>query len=53
MYVGAQLGWALQYGTIEPRPALAEYVSRLTLRPAAQRAHAIDDALVGRSAPAP
>ena len=44
LYVGAQLGWGLQFGTIERRPALAEYVDRVTGRPAYARAGALDDA---------
>jgi glutathione S-transferase len=45
VYVGSQVGWGLQFGTIEKRPALAAYVARITARPAAVRARAIDDAL--------
>ena len=46
VYVGAQLGWALQFGTIASRPAFVDYVARIQARPAAQRAKALDDALL-------
>ena len=38
LYVGSQLGFGLQFGMIEKRPAFAEYVGRLSARPAALRA---------------
>jgi len=43
VYVGAHIGWGLQFGTIEPRPAFVAYRDRLEARPAAQRAKALDD----------
>ena len=46
VYVGSQIGWGLQFGTIPARPALADYWARIAARPAAVRAKAIDDALV-------
>jgi len=46
LYVGSQLGWGMQFGTIEKRPAFERYVGRLNQRPAAIRAREIDDALV-------
>jgi len=48
VYVGAQIGWGLQFGSIEKRPAFERYWQRLAQRPAAQRAKAIDDALVAK-----
>ena len=45
IYVGANLGFGLQFGMIEKRPAFEQYVARLTMRPAAVRAKEIDDAL--------
>jgi glutathione S-transferase len=45
VYVGANLGFGLQFGLIEKRPAFERYVARLTARPAAIRAKQIDDAL--------
>lgn len=46
LYVGAQLGWGLQFGTIEKRPGIEAYVGRIFVRPAAIRAREIDDALI-------
>jgi glutathione S-transferase len=46
VYVGSQIGWGLMFGSIEPRPAFADYVGRLQARPAAIRAREIDDALI-------
>ena len=46
VYLGSQIGWGLQFGTIPARPALADYWARIAARPAAVRAKAIDDALV-------
>jgi glutathione S-transferase len=43
LYLGAQLGWGLAFGTIEKRPAFEAYVGRLVLRPAYQRASEIDE----------
>ena len=49
VYLGSQIGWGMQFGTIEQRPALAQYVGRILMRPAAQRAKAIDDALLAQA----
>jgi glutathione S-transferase len=46
LYVGAQLAFGLMFGSIEKRPAFETYVQRLTARPAAKRAAALDDALI-------
>ncbi|MEM7054786.1 MAG: glutathione S-transferase family protein [Pseudomonadota bacterium] len=46
VYLGSQIGWALQFGTIEARPAFREYFDRISSRPAWQRAKEMDDALV-------
>src|SRR5690242_14745385 len=46
VYLGAQIGWGMQFGTLEKRPAFERYWQRLAARPAAQRAKAIDDKLV-------
>ena len=50
--LGAQLGWGLKFGTVQPRPALSAYVERLQARPAARRAAEIDDALLAQAPPA-
>lgn len=44
VYTGSQIGWGLRFGTFEPRPAFTDYWSRISTRPAAVRATAIDDA---------
>jgi glutathione S-transferase len=46
LYLGAQIGWGLQFGTIERRPAFEGYAGRLLSRPAAVRAREIDDGLI-------
>ena len=46
VYVGAQIGWGMQFGTLPSRPSFAGYVERIDARPAAVRAQEIDDALL-------
>jgi glutathione S-transferase len=46
VYVGSQIGWGMQFGSIEKRPAFEAYFAGLFNRPAAVRARAIDDALM-------
>ncbi|HEX4079417.1 MAG TPA: glutathione S-transferase family protein [Rhizomicrobium sp.] len=46
LYLGSQLGFGLQFGTIEKRPAFEKYWERIGNRPAAIRAREIDDALI-------
>jgi glutathione S-transferase len=48
VYVGAQMGWGMMFGTIEKRPAFEAYVARLQSRPAAIRAREIDDSLMAK-----
>ncbi|WP_372013552.1 glutathione S-transferase family protein [Tistrella mobilis] len=43
VYLGAQIGWGLQFGTMERRPAFETYWARLAGRPALARASATDD----------
>jgi glutathione S-transferase len=50
VYVGSQIGFGLQFGTIEKRPAFERYWERLRQRPAAVRAKEIDDAIIPRQA---
>jgi glutathione S-transferase len=52
VYFGAQVGWGLQFGTIEKRPAFEGYWQRLANRPAAVRARELDDALMPKPVPA-
>jgi glutathione S-transferase len=46
VYLGSQISWGLQFGSIPSRPALAAYAQRIAERPAALRAREIDDALM-------
>ena len=46
LYVGAHIAWGLMFGSIDKRPAFERYAARLAARPAAQRANALDDALM-------
>ena len=46
VYVGSQIGWGMQFGSIEKRPAFEAYWNGLFNRPAAARAREIDDALI-------
>jgi len=43
VYLGAQIGWGTQFGTIEKRPGFDAYLGRIMSRPAALRAREIDD----------
>lgn len=45
VYVGSHIGWGVQFGTFERRPAFDRYLERIMSRPAALRARQIDDAL--------
>jgi glutathione S-transferase len=47
LYLGAHLGFGMQFGTIDRRPVFERYWSRLQARPARQRADQLDDALIG------
>lgn len=44
VYVGSQIGYGLQWGTMEKRPAFEQYFGRLALREAYQRANDKDNA---------
>ncbi|HZT88768.1 MAG TPA: glutathione S-transferase family protein [Stellaceae bacterium] len=50
VYVGSHIGFGLQFGTFEKRPAFERYVARLAERPAFRRAQKIDDDLAAASA---
>ncbi len=50
VYVGSQVGWGVQFGTLPKREAFTAYVGRLMAREAYARANAKDDALAGESA---
>jgi glutathione S-transferase len=46
VYVGAQIGSGMMFGSIEKRPAFEAYWAGISARPAAKRAAEIDDALI-------
>ncbi len=46
VYLGSHLGFGMQFGMIEKRPAFEDYWSRMSSRPAAVRAREIDDGLI-------
>ncbi|MGB7409793.1 MAG: glutathione S-transferase family protein [Sphingopyxis granuli] len=46
VYVGSQIDWGLQFGTILSRPAFEAYVAPLRERAGYKRAKAIDNALI-------
>lgn len=48
VYVGAQIGWSMQFGSIEKRPAFVDYFARLSARPAHVRASEIDNGLIAQ-----
>ena len=50
VYFGSQIGWGLQFGSIEKRPAFVAYDERLRGRPAYRRASEIDDKLIAAAA---
>ena len=55
LYVWSQIGFMLQFGMLEARPAFIAYSERVFAREAFKRASAIDDALIAAakaSAPA-
>jgi glutathione S-transferase len=49
VYVGSHIGWGMEFGMIDKRPAFERYFTRLNARPAAVRAREIDDALVAQA----
>ena len=50
LYVASHLGFGMQFGMIEKRPAFEAYAGRHAARPAAVRAREIDDALLAEAA---
>ncbi len=51
VYLGSQIGFGLQFGLMEKRPAFERYWSRISHRPAAVRAARLDDALLPEEPP--
>lgn len=50
LYVGAHIGWGMQFGTIEKRPAFERYHARVTDRDAFRRAQRLDDEAMPKDA---
>jgi glutathione S-transferase len=48
VYLGSGIGFGMQFGMIEKRPAFEHYCRRLSARPAALRAKEIDDVLAAQ-----
>ena len=48
VYIGSGIGFGMQFGMIEKRPAFEQYCQQLSARPAALRAKEIDDALAAQ-----
>ena len=46
VYCGSQIGWGLQFESMEKRPAFEAYWAKLAARPAYLRANQLDDALI-------
>lgn len=46
VYVGSQVIWGVQFGTVPKRAAFEDYIARLSSRPAYIRAKAIDNDLI-------
>lgn len=44
VYIGAQVGWGLQFGSFDKRPTFEEYFQRISDRAAFKRANELDDA---------
>lgn len=44
VYVGAHIGWGLQFGSIDKRPAFEDYFNKVSDRDAYRRANELDDA---------
>ena len=49
VYCGSQIGWGMEFQTIERRPALEDYWARISTRPARARAAELDDALIKKA----
>ncbi|UHQ53976.1 glutathione S-transferase family protein [Microbulbifer sp. YPW16] len=52
VYVGAQVGWGLQFGTIEKRQEFIDYFARVSDRKAFRRATELDEALAAETSDA-
>ncbi|MDQ2878568.1 MAG: glutathione S-transferase N-terminal domain-containing protein, partial [Pseudomonadota bacterium] len=50
VYVGSQVAWGTQFGTLPKRDAFTAYLGRIVDRPACMRARDLDDALMPQPA---
>ncbi len=46
VFLGSQIGWGMQFGTLPATPAMTDYWARVKDRPALKRAQEIDNALI-------
>jgi glutathione S-transferase len=51
LYLGSQIGWGMQFGTIPASPVFQDYWGRLKDRPARRAADAKDNALIPEAKP--
>ncbi|MBB5211209.1 glutathione S-transferase family protein [Microbulbifer hydrolyticus] len=49
VYVGAQINWGVEFGTLEKRPEFIDYAKRVAARDAYRRATEKDDALMEKA----
>jgi len=49
VYLGSQIGWGLQFGSMQERPGFRDYFERITDRDAYRRGNAIDDEIMAAS----
>ena len=52
VYVGSQVGWGTQFGTLPKRDAFTEYLGRIMSRDSCKRANDMDNALMPAPEPA-
>ncbi|MBY0285297.1 MAG: glutathione S-transferase family protein [Sphingomonas sp.] len=50
VYLGSQIAWGTQFGTLPKRDGFTSYLDRILARPAYARANAKDDALIAAAA---
>lgn len=51
VYVGAQIAWGVEFGTLTSCPEFQSYAARVTQRPAFKRAVQLDEQLAGHARP--
>lgn len=53
LYLGSHIGYGMEFGTLEKRPAFEQYWQRISARPALRRANEIDGAFAPPEQPRP